>query len=114
MIKGTKIFFAGQISGVEGYVESIASGLVSALNACSLYNEICKSEFNNSLKNVSKLDEMILKGEKIVFDKDTIIGSLADYISTVHEDFQPMNANFGLFNTERRFKSKQEKYEFYD
>ncbi len=90
-LKGTKIFFAGQISGVEGYVESIASGLVSALNAVQM--------FNNE--------------EKILFDKDTIIGSLADYISTVHEDFQPMNANFGLFNSEKRFKSKQEKYEFY-
>ncbi|MBR3281286.1 MAG: methylenetetrahydrofolate--tRNA-(uracil(54)-C(5))-methyltransferase (FADH(2)-oxidizing) TrmFO [Clostridia bacterium] len=90
-LKGTKIFFAGQISGVEGYVESIASGLVSALNAVAM--------FNNS--------------NSIVFSKETIIGALADYISNEHEDFQPMNANFGLFNTEKRFKSKQEKYEFY-
>ena len=90
-LKGTKIFFAGQISGVEGYVESIASGLVSAINAVQMFN-----------------------GEdKIIFDKETIIGALADYISMPHEDFQPMNANFGLFNTEKRFKSKQEKYEFY-
>jgi len=90
-LKGTKIFFAGQISGVEGYVESIASGLVSALNAVKLFNG----------------------DEKIIFSKETIIGALADYISNEHEDFQPMNANFGLFNTEKRFKSKQEKYEFY-
>jgi len=90
-LKGTKIFFAGQISGVEGYVESIASGMVCALNAVRM--------FNNE--------------EKIVFDKETIIGSLADYISTPHDDFQPMNANFGLFNTEKKFKFKQEKYEFY-
>ena len=90
-LKGTKIFFAGQISGVEGYVESIASGLVSALNAVAM--------FNNS--------------NSIVFSKETIIGALADYISNEHEDFQPMNANFGLFNTEKRFKSKQEKYEFH-
>lgn len=90
-LKGTKIFFAGQISGVEGYVESIASGMVCALNAVRM--------FNNE--------------EKIEFDKETIIGSLADYISTPHDDFQPMNANFGLFNTEKKFKSKQEKYEFY-
>lgn len=90
-LKGTKIFFAGQISGVEGYVESIASGLVSGINAVQMFN-----------------DE-----EKIIFDKETIVGSLADYISTSHDDFQPMNANFGLFNTEIRFKSKQEKYEFY-
>ena len=90
-LKGTKIFFAGQISGVEGYVESIASGLVSALNAANM--------FNNE--------------EKILFDKETIIGALADYISSEHEDFQPMNANFGLFNIDKKFKSKQEKYEFY-
>ena len=90
-LKGTKIFFAGQISGVEGYVESIASGLVSAINAVQM--------FNNK--------------EKIIFDKETIIGSLAWYISTIHDDFQPMNANFGLFNTGIRFKSKQDKYEFY-
>ena len=90
-LKGTKIFFAGQISGVEGYVESIASGLVCALNACAIYNN----------------------SEKVIFDKETIIGALADYISTEHEDFQPMNANFGLFNTDKKFKSKQEKYEFY-
>ena len=90
-LKGTKIFFAGQISGVEGYVESIASGLISAINAVRMFNN---------------------EG-KIVFDKETIIGSLADYISTPHEEFQPMNANFGLFNSEKRFKSKQEKYEFY-
>ena len=90
-LKGTKIFFAGQISGVEGYVESIASGLVSAFNAVQMIN-----------------------GEgKIVFDKETVIGSLANYISTQHDDFQPMNANFGLFNSDKRFKSKQEKYEYY-
>ena len=90
-LKGTKIFFAGQISGVEGYVESIASGLVSAINAVQMIN-----------------------GEgKIVFDKETVIGSLANYISTQHDDFQPMNANFGLFNSDKRFKSKQEKYEYY-
>lgn len=90
-LKGTKIFFAGQISGVEGYVESIASGFVSAINAVQMFNN---------------------KG-KIIFDKETIIGSLAEYISTTHDDFQPMNANFGLFNTGIRFKSKQDKYEFY-
>ncbi len=90
-LKGTKIFFAGQISGVEGYVESIASGLVAALNAVAMFEE----------------------KEKIIFDDKTIIGALAKYISTKQEDFQPMNANFGLFNTDKKFKSKQEKYEFY-
>ena len=76
---------------MEGYVESIASGYVCAINAVQMYNG----------------------KEKIIFDEDTIIGSLANYISTSHEYFQPMNANFGLFNTDRVFKSKQEKNDFY-
>ena len=74
-VKNNKnIFFAGQITGVEGYVESISSGLVSAINAV------------NILENK----------EKIVFPSETIIGSLAKYISSPNEKFQPMNANFGI------------------
>lgn len=68
------IFFAGQISGVEGYVESIASGLVSAINMAR------------------KLDGQ----EPIDFTTKTIIGALAHHISTPCENFQPMNANFGI------------------
>ena len=68
------IFFAGQITGVEGYVESISSGLVAGINA------------------VNKLN-----GEdKIKFSKYTMIGALANYISTENEKFQPMNANYGI------------------
>ena len=112
-LKGTNIFFAGQISGVEGYVESIASGLVASLNSISLYNQKYGEVTNNSCQNVNKLEEKIANCEKIIFDENTIIGALSQYISTKHEDFQPMNANFGLFNSETRFKSKQEKNEFY-
>ncbi len=112
-LKGTNIFFAGQISGVEGYVESIASGLVSAINACSLFNRKNNESTNNQKQFVNALDEKINKGEIIIFDCGTIIGALANYVSTEHEDFQPMNANFGLFNSEEIFKSKKEKYEFY-
>lgn len=89
-LKGTNIFFAGQISGVEGYVESIASGFVAALNA------------------IQKLEEK----EKIVFSIQTIIGALASYISTPNKDFQPMNANFGILNCDRKIKNKIEKYEY--
>lgn len=89
-LKGTNLFFAGQISGVEGYVESIASGYVSAVNA------------------VAKL-----KGEeKIIFSQETMIGALAKYISTPNHNFQPMNANFGILNCDKKIKNKLEKYEY--
>ena len=89
-LKGTDIYFAGQISGVEGYVESICSGMVASLNAIQ--------KFNNK--------------EKIVFSDETIIGALAKYVSTENKNFQPMNANFGLLTTDIRFKDKKKKYEF--
>jgi methylenetetrahydrofolate--tRNA-(uracil-5-)-methyltransferase len=88
--KGTKIFFAGQISGVEGYVESIASGLVAGINAANMF----------------------LGDEKITFSNETIIGALSKYISTENKDFQPMNANFGLLNCDKKIKDKQEKYRY--
>lgn len=89
-LKGTDIYFAGQISGVEGYVESIASGLVAGINA------VQKSEGK----------------EKVVFSEETIIGALSKYISSPNKDFQPMNANFGILNCDKKFRSKIEKYEF--
>ena len=69
-----KIYFAGQITGVEGYVESAASGLMAAIYL-----------------------ERKLKGKtaSIMSDK-TVLGSLARYITTENKDFQPMNANFGI------------------
>ena len=83
------IFFAGQITGVEGYVESISSGMVAALNACKKY------------KNKSK----------IIFPKTTMIGALAKYISTENDKFQPMNANFGILpKLEEKIKDKKIKY----
>lgn len=68
------VFFAGQIVGVEGYVESIASGLIVAIN-------ILRRQ-----KNLTKLD----------LGDNTIIGNLMRYVVTSNDDFQPMNANFGL------------------
>lgn len=85
----TNIFFAGQITGVEGYVESISSGMVAALNACEKY----------------------IDGEKIIFPETTIIGALAKYISTENDKFQPMNANFGIVpELGERIKDKKIKY----
>ena len=89
-LKGTNIYFAGQISGVEGYVESIASGLVAALNAVQKING----------------------EEAIIFHEETVIGALANYISTPNKDFQPMNANFGILNCDKKIKNKIEKYEY--
>ena len=84
------IFFAGQITGVEGYVESISSGMVAALNAIQkFYNK-----------------------EKIMFSENTIIGALSKYISTLNEKFQPMNANFGILPelNGKKIRDKKERY----
>lgn len=87
----TNIYFAGQITGVEGYVESISSGMVAALNAISKYNG---------------------QKQKITFSENTIIGALAKYISSPNEKFQPMNANFGILPEleGKRIRDKKERY----
>ena len=83
------IYFAGQITGVEGYVESISSGMVSALNAVA------------QIKNESRVE----------FSNLTMIGALAKYISTANDKFQPMNANFGIVSElPKRIKDKKIKY----
>lgn len=69
-----KTAFAGQMTGVEGYVESIASGLIAALN---IYAEATGEE-------------------EIVFPATTICGQLQRHVSTDNENYQPMNANFGM------------------
>ena len=91
LIKNPNIYFAGQIAGVEGYVESISSGMVAALNAINQYN---------GNKN------------KIIFPETTMIGALAKYISTENKKFQPMNANFGILpSLDEKIKDKKIKYE---
>ena len=88
--KNNNVFFAGQITGVEGYVESISSGLVAGINAAKMFK----------------------KQEKITFDFETVIGALAKYISTENENFEPMNANFGILPPlEITIKEKKVKYE---
>ena len=87
--KNPNIYFAGQITGVEGYVESICSGMVVGLNVAS----------------------RLLGKERVEFPEDTIIGALANYIATPNEKFQPMNANFGIIpELEERIKDKKLKY----
>ena len=89
--KHENVYFAGQITGVEGYVESISSGLVAGMNAV------------NKLK----------MEEKITFSEYTVIGALAKYISTENKKFQPMNANFGILPQleGKKIKDKKERYE---
>ncbi|MDW3981312.1 FADH(2)-oxidizing methylenetetrahydrofolate--tRNA-(uracil(54)-C(5))-methyltransferase TrmFO [Staphylococcus saprophyticus] len=87
-----KLYFAGQMTGVEGYVESAASGLVAGINVAH---------------------KMLNKGE-VIFPRETMIGSMAYYISHAknEKNFQPMNANFGLLPTlEKKVKDKKLRYE---
>ena len=73
--KYPNLFFAGQISGVEGYVESAASGIYAAIN----------------------MDRYLRGKELHVFPQSTIMGSMSLYICNANkEGFQPMNANFGI------------------
>ena len=70
------LYFAGQMTGVEGYVESASSGFVAGINAA----------------------RRALGEEPLVFPKETVIGALANYVSEggLSSKFQPMNANFGI------------------
>ncbi|WP_342581152.1 FADH(2)-oxidizing methylenetetrahydrofolate--tRNA-(uracil(54)-C(5))-methyltransferase TrmFO [Ureibacillus sp. FSL W7-1570] len=83
------LFFAGQMTGVEGYVESAGSGLVAGINAARL----------------------ALGKEPVELPKETALGSMARYITEADpSNFQPMNVNFGIFlELGERIKSKQER-----
>ena len=89
--KREDLFFAGQMTGVEGYVESAASGLLAGINAARL----AKAE------------------EPIEFPQETAIGSMAYYITHAEgKHFQPMNANYGLFpELPKRIRDKKTRYE---
>ncbi|WP_078391509.1 FADH(2)-oxidizing methylenetetrahydrofolate--tRNA-(uracil(54)-C(5))-methyltransferase TrmFO [Shouchella patagoniensis] len=85
------LFFAGQITGVEGYVESAAAGLIAGINAFKL-----------------------TEGQPLaILPEETMMGSMAAYITTANsKNFQPMNANFGLVPPlDVRIKAKKERYE---
>ena len=103
------IYFAGQITGVEGYVESISSGMVAALNAISNF-KIKKRNCEDMIKSIGLIND---EREKIIFSEFTMIGALAKYISTPNSKFQPMNANFGILPEleGKKIKDKKMRYE---
>ena len=86
------LFFAGQMTGVEGYVESAGSGLVAGINAAR-----------------EAMDE-----DTVVFPKDTALGSMANYVTTTSaKHFQPMNASFALIPglEGKKIRNKRERHE---
>ena len=85
------LFFAGQISGVEGYVESAASGLNAAIQIATLIK-------HQTLKPLPDL---------------TMMGAMAKYISTENQSFVPMNANWGLIPALEFKHKKKSRKEFY-
>lgn len=90
--KNPNLFFAGQMTGVEGYVESAASGLVAGINAARLF----KGE------------------EEVIFPQTTAIGALPYYVTHAEsKHFQPMNVNFGIVKELEgpRIRDKKERYE---
>ena len=83
-------YFAGQMTGVEGYVESAASGLTAGL----------------------ALAQKLNGRESVEFPTATAIGALSHYISTPNSDFQPMNITFGLIDgLDKRVRNKAQRYE---
>ena len=90
--KNPKIFFAGQLSGVEGYVESIGSGLIAGINMSRLVRNLDLYEFSHY----------------------TALGSQSYYISSAEDKyFQPMNTNFGIFPDLEKKHNKKERKELY-
>ncbi len=85
------VFFAGQITGVEGYMESAASGILAGINAAALYNN----------------------EEPFILPCETMMGALANYVSkSCSDDFQPMGANFGILPPlEEHERDKKLRYE---
>ena len=90
-LKRKGLFFAGQITGVEGYVESASSGIVAGINGAM----------------------HLLNKEPVDFTTKTATGALSGYISSFSgKNFQPMNINFGIIDSlDERIKNKKERYE---
>lgn len=83
------LYFAGQMTGVEGYIESAASGLVAGICLAAELAGRPRPDFTN----------------------ETVLGAMGRYISTPNRHFQPMNANFGVMaELPRRVRNKQERY----
>ena len=89
MISRPTVYFAGQMTGVEGYVESASSGLVAGLSLA------------RQMRGLPPVD----------FGAETAIGALGRHVAYASGDFQPMNANFGIMAPmPRRIRNKQERY----
>lgn len=85
------LFFAGQITGVEGYIESASSGMVAGINMARF-----------------------LEGKELIdFKRITALGSLSNYVSTPNSNFQPMNANHGIFDAITSRMKKRDRKELY-
>ena len=111
------IYFAGQITGVEGYVESISSGMVAGLNAVFQFkNKQIANEKQFKKSDKEEISNIFAENKalnsKMIFSEYTIIGALAKYISTPNAKFQPMNANFGILPEleGKKIKDKKERY----
>lgn len=85
MKENSNLYFAGQITGVEGYVESISSGMVAGINAV----------------------RQIQQQNRLIFPKETMIGMLATYISTPKKSFQPIECEFWHFTSFSRKHTRQ-------
>jgi len=90
MLKGSEnVYFAGQMTGVEGYTESAASGIIAGINIVRALNG----------------------KDRLRLPDTSMTGALARHISTENPDFQPMGANMGMLPMpDRQIKSKQERY----
>lgn len=83
------LLFAGQMTGVEGYMESAASGIIAGLNACRL----------------------VRGQEPLVLPRDTMLGALSAHVSDVNANYQPMGANFGILSSlETHIRDKKLRY----
>ena len=108
--QNNNIYFAGQITGVEGYVESISSGMVAGLNAVKRYKANTNNK-QNDIKMLKTKDSKNVEADRIIFSELTMIGALAKYISTENSKFQPMNANFGILPPlEEKIRDKKLRY----
>jgi methylenetetrahydrofolate--tRNA-(uracil-5-)-methyltransferase len=88
----TPVYIAGQLSGVEGYVESIMSGLIAG----------------------NAMARELLNKDTLKLPRTTITGALTEYVSTCAGEFQPMNANFGLLPELHSVHKKQRKQAYHD
>ncbi len=89
MKKRPELLFAGQMTGVEGYMESAASGILAGLNAC----------------------RMVHGQEPLVLPRDTMLGALSAHVSDANANYQPMGANFGILpSLENPIRDKKLRY----